>query len=215
MGCSGISSTNVNEDSKEMFDKRKKYKKKIVKMVDNEENIITKENNVSSKGISFNKELCQALANKLPIRTKTNFQAFKDILKSNTNNLSQKEKCYVIFLWICENISYDTKLFFKGEKVGCTPEGLFKNGLTVCSGYARLYKDFSSYLDLEVECISCYAKGINYEPGQKLDKTNHEYNVIKLENEWYIIDSTWGAGYLEDKQFIKCYNEFYFLVNPK
>jgi len=68
---------------------------------------------------------------------------------------------------------------------------------------------------LEVECISCYAKGIGYEPGKILNKTDHEYNVIKLDNKWYPIDSTWGAGHIEGKKFIKSYNEFYFLADPE
>ena len=41
------------------------------------------------------------------------------------------------------------------------------------------------------------------------------YNVIKLSNKWYPIDSTWGAGHTEGKKYIKCYNEFYFLANPE
>ena len=68
---------------------------------------------------------------------------------------------------------------------------------------------------MEVECVSCYAKWVGYEPGKILNKTDHEYNVIKLDNKWYPIDSTWGTGHIEGKKFIKSYNEFYFLVDPK
>ena len=60
-----------------------------------------------------------------------------------------------------------------------------------------------------MECVSCYAKGVGYEPGQRLTKTDHEYNVIKLDNKWYPIDSTWGAGHIKDRRFVKEYNEFY------
>ena len=68
---------------------------------------------------------------------------------------------------------------------------------------------------MEFECVSCYAKGVGYEPGKILNKTDHEYNVIKLDNKWYPIDSTWGAGHIESKKFIKSYNEFYFLADPE
>ena len=71
------------------------------------------------------------------------------------------------------------------------------------------------YLDLEVECVNCYAKGVSYSIGQKMTKTNHEYNVIKLNNKWYPMDSTWGAGTVGEKRFYKNYNEFYFLVDPE
>ena len=68
---------------------------------------------------------------------------------------------------------------------------------------------------MEVECVSCYAKGVGYEPGKILNKTDHEYNVIKLDNKWYPIDSTWGAGHIKDRRFVKEYNEFYFLADPE
>ena len=139
----------------------------------------------------------------------------KHLLKSKTVNLSDKEKSFIIFLWIGDNISYDLDSYFARREVDCSPKGVFKSGSSVCSGYSRLYKDFADNLNLEVECVSCYAKGASYSVGQKMTKTNHEYNVIKLNNKWYPIDSTWGAGHVDGKKFIKSYNEFYFLANPE
>ena len=167
------------------------------------------------KSSSFNKELCKSIANSLPKRPQTTLQSLKDIMKSKAQNLSDIEKSYIVFLWICDNIVYDTKSFFEGRNVDCTPEGVFQNGSSVCSGYSRLYKDIGSYLDLEIENVVCYAKGVGYEPGQMMNKTNHEYNVVKINNKWYPIDSTWGAGHVEKRDFIKSYNEFYFMTNPE
>ena len=219
MGCTS-SEPSVKEDIKETKQKQKEIKTNNEKKEqENKENIAknNQEKNIPSQQnqSTFNKEKCKSIANDLPKRTQTNLQALKDLIKSKTNDLSQKEKCYIIFLWICENISYDADSFFAGRKVDVTPEGVFKNGLTVCSGYARLYKDIATYINLEVECVNCYSKGVGYEPGKILTKTDHEYNVIKLDNKWYPIDSTWGAGHIEEKKFIKSYNEFYFLVDPE
>ena len=174
-----------------------------------------KEKGKENDQLKFNKEQCKSIASSLPKRTSTNYQSLKDILKAKTENLSDKEKSYIIFLWICDNISYDVDSYFAGRDVDCTPEGVYRNGSTVCSGYSRLYKDIALYLGLEVECVNCYAKGVSYSVGQKMAKTNHEYNVIKLNNKWYPIDSTWGAGHVEGNKFIKSYNEFYFLANPE
>ena len=165
--------------------------------------------------LKFNKELCKSIASSLPKREETNYQSLKNIMKSKTEKLSDKEKSYIIFLWICDNISYDIDSYYAGRSVDCSPEGVFRNGSSVCSGYSRLYKDFSLYINLEVESVNCYAKGVSYKIGQKMTKTNHEYNVIKLNNKWYPIDSTWGAGHVDGKNFIKSYNEFYFLADPE
>ena len=186
----------------------------------NKENIIIKNNEQiklqeKKDQLAFNKELCKAIASSLPKRVETNYRSFKDLIRAKTEDLSDKEKAYIIFLWICDNISYDADSFFAGRNVDCSPEGVFKTGSSVCSGYSRLYKDFALYLNLEVECVSCYAKGVGYNVGDKLTSTDHEYNVIKLNNKWYPIDSTWGAGHINNMTFIKSYNEFYFLANPE
>ena len=93
-----------------------------------------------------------------------------------------------------------------GRDVDCSPQGVFQNGKTVCSGYSRLYKDIGKYIGLNVECVNCYAKGIGYQPGQKLTSTNHEYNVVNFDNKWYPIDATWGAGHIENNKYIKQYS---------
>ena len=169
----------------------------------------------NTNSLKLDKDLCKSIASSLPRRKETDYQSLKDIMKSKTKKLSLKEKSYIIFLWICDNISYDIDSYYAGRDVDCTPEGVFKNGSSICSGYSRLFKDISIYLNLEVECVSCYAKGAGYYVGQKLTKTDHEYNVIKLNNKWYPIDCTWGAGHVTNKEFIKSYNEFYFFVNPE
>ena len=169
----------------------------------------------SQKGLSFNKELCKEIASSLPKRTQVDYSTLKNNMKLKTEKLNDKEKSFVLFLWICDNISYDVDSYFAGRNVDCTPEGVYKNGQSVCSGYARLFKDIADFLYLEVQCVSCYAKGVSYRVGKKMNSTNHEYNVIKLNNKWYPIDSTWGAGSVEGKQYKKSFNEFYFLADPE
>ena len=197
-------------------------------LIKNKKQIILKENKNLSRvnnlpfnqeevkdRLKFNRDLCKSLASSFPKRTKIEYQPFKDLLKSKTENLSDKEKSFVIFLWICDNIAYDTDSYYAGAAVDCTPKGVYKNGSSVCSGYSRLYKDFADYLNLEVECVSCYAKGEDYYLGKKMTSVNHEYNVIKLNNQWYPIDSAWVARHIKEKKYIKNYIELYFLSNPE
>ena len=68
--------------------------------------------------------------------------------------------------------------YTKGNDVDCTPVGVFKNGKTVCSGYARLFSDIALNLGLEVENIYGFAKGRGYLPGDDCSGINHEYNAI-------------------------------------
>ena len=151
----------------------------------------------------------------LPERDKTDLKKFKEDLKDKVNNLDDEVKAKILFLWICENIAYDDDSFFSGKSVECEPEAVFRNGKTLCSGYARLFKNIGEYIRLEIQCVSCYSKGLGYEPGQTLTSTNHEYNIIKLDNKYCPIDCTWGAGTIQEKKFVKHLNEFYFLTDPE
>ena len=64
---------------------------------------------------NFNKELCKKICNSLPERKKTDLQKLKEKIKSKTLFCSQKEKYYIIYLWICENIDYDNQSFFQED----------------------------------------------------------------------------------------------------
>ena len=165
--------------------------------------------------LKFDKNLCKSIFSSLPTRKQIKYQSLKNLIKSKTENLSDKEKSYIVFLWICDNITYDLNSLHSGRYVDCSPEGVFKNGSSVCSGYAKLYKDICIYLNLRVECVSCYSKGAGYKVGDKINKVDHEYNVIKLWNKWYPIDSTWGAGHSSGNKYCKFLDEFYFLANPE
>ena len=164
---------------------------------------------------NFNKELCKKIYNSLPRRENSDLPHLKEKIRDKTINCSQKEKYYIIYLWICENIDFDEESFFAGKFINCSPEFVFKKGKTVCSGYARLFRDISSFLELNVQCIKCFSKGFGYEPGKKLIKLNHEYNLINIDGIWYPVDLTWGAGHIGGKEFIKEFNEFFFCINPE
>ena len=84
--------------------------------------------------LSFDKNICNSIASSLPSRTDTDLETLKKLKKEKTKNLSKKEKAYVVFLWIGQNIEYDIENLNLGKSIDCTPIGVFKNGKTVCSG---------------------------------------------------------------------------------
>ena len=45
--------------------------------------------------------------------------------------------------------------------------------------------------------------------------TNHSWNTVFLDKDWYLIDCTWGAGHIDENgKFQQKFTEFYFLTNP-
>ena len=152
---------------------------------------------------------------KAPKREESSLDEFTEYLKKNTTNLNDLEKAFLLFKWITTNIDYDIEGFFN-KTFKTNKYDVFKTGLTVCSGYARLFRHFADNINLITENIICFSKGLGYNEdklNQKLD-SDHEYNAVKLKNKWYLIDSTWGSGYAKNKTFIRYYNPFYFCISP-
>ena len=158
-----------NLDNKENIDENKKIKTEKTELPLSLPQKEKKEEKENQKDISFDKETCKKIASSLPKRTEVNYSTLKNKMKENTIKLNDKEKSFVLFLWVCDNISYNVDSYFAGKKVDCTPEGVYKNGQSFCSGYSRLFKDIADFLNLEVQCVSCYAKGVSYHAGQKND----------------------------------------------
>ena len=138
---------------------------------------------------------------------------FREHFKKATINLTEEEKAYALFFWICDNIAYDIEAL-KDLKLTCQPEESYKRGKTVCSGYSRLYKYIGKYIGIDVICVMGHAKGAGSSINDDLSDSNHEWNILRFKKVYYQMDSTWGAGHLYNGKFVKSLNEFYFCPIP-
>ncbi|TVQ45098.1 MAG: hypothetical protein EA365_08490 [Gloeocapsa sp. DLM2.Bin57] len=125
------------------------------------------------------------------------------------------EKARIIYTWLAVNIAYDVQGYYTGEYGDLTPEGVLKRRQAVCSGYANLYQALSQEMGLESFIISGYAKGLSYESTANLRETNHAWNGVKINGNWYLVDATWAAGTVDSHQFTPNFNQFYFATPPE
>ena len=134
-------------------------------------------------------------------------------LTSTSKN--DNEKVRAIFRWMTDRISYDTKSYFSGEKKDQGYENIFKSRVAVCEGYANLFNQLSKEAGIESVKIDGYSKGYSYFPGKKFTNEDHSWNAVRIDGEWRLIDTTWGAGIVKDKEFIKEFNDHYFFTSPE
>jgi hypothetical protein len=125
------------------------------------------------------------------------------------------ERVRAVWIWITENIAYDTAAYFYNRPAATEPEGVFRAGRSVCQGYSELARDLGSRLGLTVVVISGYAKGYSYRPGRHFTRTNHAWNAVQIDGEWRLFDSTWGAGHVNNRRFVRDYGEFWFDPDPE
>jgi hypothetical protein len=150
-------------------------------------------------------------------------QAKERSISSLTRYLSEPasndfEKARAIFCWIAHNIDYDTESYFSETDPVTNAGDLLTHRRSVCSGYANLFASLATEAGLTAYVIQGYAKGYSYSVNKKIDfsDTNHAWNGVVLEGKLYLLDNTWGAGYVDDsRRFVRRYEDFYFLTPPE
>lgn len=131
---------------------------------------------------------------------------------------SDLHKAYVIYKWITTNIDYDVQAFLTNNLrgIGAAPVVL-KNRKAVCDGYAELFLRMANSSGLRAEKLTGFAKGYGYRIGESMKRPNHAWNAVQIDGRWYLLDSTWDAGSVDqDTQgFRRNNSDFnFFLTNP-
>ena len=202
-----------HEVKNENKEKDKKYLKGDEKIKEKEYKIENQKNGRINILAKLDREKLKKIVSSCPKRTSISLNNFREHLKKVTNNLTEEEKAYTLFYWMSQNIKYDAQGYFSGV-YRVEPEETYNRGCSVCSGYSRLFKYIGDYLGLNIICVNGYAKGYGYKPNEKISN-NHEWNIIKLNNILYQIESTWGAGYLIGNEFKQELCEYYFCPKPE
>ncbi len=97
---------------------------------------------------------------------------------------TEKEKADKIYEFITENVSYDYEnLNNEAHKLKYTAYAALVNGTAVCQGYATLFYRMARECGLETRVVV----------GTSHDQ-NHAWNIVKIGNLYYYLDSTWDEG---------------------
>uniref|UniRef100_UPI00398F58ED kyphoscoliosis peptidase n=1 Tax=Pristiophorus japonicus TaxID=55135 RepID=UPI00398F58ED len=138
----------------------------------------------------------------------------KDLLQYASTDL---EKIRVLWMWICCHIEYDVKGFHNKDLKSSEPSDVLKTGKGVCAGYSGLFCEMCRIAGIACTEIEGYSKGYNYDVGKKFKgEADHAWNAVFLGGRWHLLDSTWGAGHVNDTctKFTYKYVEFYFFTHP-
>ncbi|KJF44581.1 transglutaminase domain-containing protein [Draconibacterium sediminis] len=148
---------------------------------------------------------------------------------------SPQDRACAIYLWIANNIGYDTKAFKSKKKPKAysyrthkqkikreekynnkTVQKVFHKRKAICDGYSRLFKKLCDLNNIECVMISGAAKTRYYEIGNSGGE-KHTWNAVKINDKWQLVDVTWGAGYvdLDAGTFIHSLNTTYLFTEPE
>jgi hypothetical protein len=129
---------------------------------------------------------------------------------------NDREKARAIFRWITENIDYNVEVFFGGGTGAINSEDVLKSRNSVCYGYSDLFLSLAGEAGLQAVRISGYGKGYGYAPGKNFrGPANHAWNAVKINCSWYLVDCTWGAGYVSGEgKYMRKFDDRYFMTPP-
>ena len=116
----------------------------------------------------------------------------KEAMECINGDMTDFEKELALRDWMLEQGTYDETVLsgksFIGQKDNTNPYGYLVSGYGICYGYATT---FQLLMDLAgVECITVVGAAFN-------STEDHAWNMVKLEDEWYCVDTTWDmeGGY--------------------
>ncbi len=133
------------------------------------------------------------------------------------NAITETEKARIIYAWITQHITYDLVAFndavYNDKYPDVSAEKVLRDRTTICSGYSNLYYALAEAMNLESAIVIGYAKGATPSMA-RFQEVNHSWNAVKIDNAWYLLDATWGAGSIVDQKFIPNYQPYYFATAP-
>ena len=97
-------------------------------------------------------------------------------------------KIKTVYDYICDNVTYSEDTT---EDIVYTSYSAIVNGNAVCQGYSQLMYKFMVELGISCRIIPGY--------GTQDTTENHGWNIVKLGNYYYNVDSTWDAVYRQYK----------------
>ena len=125
---------------------------------------------------------------------------------------SDLAKVRSVYAWITSHIRYD-ETAFSGQKYSSEVEYAsrsLRSRKAVCTGFALLFKHLLSPAGIDVANIKGYARTFDSEAGQPIQRVDHEWNAVRLDGDWYLLDIAWAQTTAKDGKP----NDYFFLTEP-
>lgn len=129
------------------------------------------------------------------------------ISKVIKTGMSDYEKELALHDYVVNNSKYDKRLFTGNMPLeSYTDYGILVEGTGVCAGYARALYRLLNMVDIECMYVTGYGDNGTGPVG-------HAWNIVKIEGEYYHLDSTWDDPVTYTGRDVITYN--YFNVNDE
>lgn len=125
---------------------------------------------------------------------------------------SDLAKARSVYSWIMSHVRYEdaagaNRLYSSEVEYA---NRVLRSRQAVCTGFALLYKHLLKQAGVEVINVKGYARADDAQAGQPTGPIDHEWNAIRLDGDWYLVDLAWASTTAHNGQP----NDYYFLTDP-
>jgi transglutaminase-like putative cysteine protease len=113
--------------------------------------------------------------------------------------------------YVANRVEYDVPAYRSRNFPPQTPEAVFQNRRAVCAGYANLFAAMGQAVGEEIVTLT----GDVPTPTESWEFESHAWNAVRIEGEWYLVDVTWNAGYVNGDVFTRQYKTEYLFMPPR
>lgn len=132
----------------------------------------------------------------------------KDLTRGKKND---RDKAKAIYQYVAKTVKYDVeKLQNDAFKLDDSALKTLETERGVCQDYAFLTVALLRSTGIEARYI-----GGTTRSGPDSPAARHAWVETKVDDEWLVMDPTWGAGYVQDGTFVARYDESYFDPDPE
>jgi len=153
----------------------------------------------------------------VPLDQEESIGKLSDYFQKITSNKNAQAR--LVYSWVAHHIAYDDDAFNSQVYNDPSAEAVFKSRKAVCAGYSFLFKAICDELNIPCVSIDGFAKGYGFKLGMPVTGVNHAWNAVQYNDQWHLMDPTWGSGYAENingkAKSKSIYNVYWFDVNPK
>ncbi|MDR0970219.1 MAG: hypothetical protein LBM67_06760 [Lentimicrobiaceae bacterium] len=110
------------------------------------------------------------------------------------NYTDDASKVLSMAYWITRNIKYQYSGLGARTIDLKSPAKVLKTKKALSTEYAQLFMAMCKAVDIKAETVDGYIKDFDFFPGDTLFKAEHTWNIVKIDNDWYIVDLTYAGS---------------------
>lgn len=148
-------------------------------------------------------------SSEVPPNAMTNLQTAAAWIRGRVED--PRERAKALHDFVAQHVDYDGVALRTRNFPPQDADTVFRTGTGVCAGYANLYSAMAQAAGMEAVVVVGHTRDLDGNLGSSV---GHAWNAIRIDGDWFLVDTTWDAGYLEGDDFVPRLQSIYFLTPP-